>query len=145
MGCAVGTICAPAYANTFMAQFEKQHIYPYINNKSILYLRYIDDIFMIWTGTKQELLIILEKLNSKHKTIKFEHNISNNSISFLDTLIYKDKNNNLQTTLYRKPTDQWVHICTYLCAHSDHSKSLKRSIPYSQVLRIKTICSTLTK
>ena len=141
MGYTTGTICASAYANTFMAQFEKQHIYPYIKNKSILYLRYIDDIFMIWTGTKQELLIFLEKLNSKHKTIKFEHNISNSNISFLDMLIYKDKNNTLQTTLYRKPTDQQ----SYLHAHSDHPKSLKRSIPYSQALRIKTICSTLTE
>ena len=59
-GCAMGKICAPAYANIFMAQFGKQHVYPYIKNKSILYLQYIDDIFMIWTGTKQELLIFLE-------------------------------------------------------------------------------------
>ena len=141
MGCTVGTICAPAYANIFMAQFEKQHIYPYIKNESILYLQYIDDIFMIWTRTKQELLIFLEKLNNKHKTIKFEHNISNSNISVLDTLIYKDKNNTLQTTLYRKPTDQQF----YLHAHSDHPKSLKRSILYNQALRIKTICSTLTE
>ena len=102
MGCAMGTICAPAYANIFMAQFEKQHIYPYIKNKSILYLRYIDDIFMIWTGTKQELLIFLENLNSKHKTIKFEHNISHSRISFLDTLIYRQEqyssDNSLQKT-----------------------------------------------
>ena len=85
----------------------KSNIYiPYIKNKSILYLRYIDDTFMIWTGTKQELLIFLENLNSKHKTIKFEHNISHSKISFLDTLIYIDKNNTFQTTLHRKPTDQ---------------------------------------
>ena len=141
MACAMGTLCAPAYANIFMAQFEKQHIYPYIKNKSILYLPYIDDIFLIWTGTKQELLMLLEKLNSKHKTIKFEHNISNNNISFLDTLIYKDKNNTLQTTLYQKPTDQQ----SYLHAHLGHPTGLKRSIPYSQALRIKTICSTLTE
>ena len=141
MGCAMGTICAPAYANIFMAQFEKQHIYLYIKNKSILYLRYIDDIFLILTGTKQELLIFLEKLNSKHKTIRFEHNVSNSNISFLDTLIYNDKSNTLQTTLYRKPTDQQ----SYLHVHSDHPKSLKRSIHYSHALRIKTICSTLTE
>ena len=30
-------------------------------------------------------------------------------------------------------------------AHSDHPKPLKRSIPCSQALRIKTICCTLTK
>ena len=141
MGCAMGTICEPAYANIFMAQFEKQHIYLYIKNKSILYLRYIDDIFLILTGTKQELLIFLEKLNCKHKTIRFEHNISYSNISFLDKLIYKDKNNTLQTTLYRKPTDQQ----SYLHVYSDHPRSLKRTIPYSQALRIKTICSTLTE
>ena len=141
MRCAMSTICAPAYANMFMGQFEKQHTYPYIKNKLILYLRYIDDIFMIWTGTKQELLIFLEKLNSKHKTIKFEREISHSNISFLDTLIHKDKNNTLQTTLYRKPTDQQ----SYLHAHSDHPKSLKISIPYSQALRMKTICSTRTE
>ena len=121
IGCAMGTICAPTYANSFMAQFEKQHIYPYIKNNSILYLQYMDDIFMIWRGTKQELLIFLETLNSKHKTIKFEHNISHSTISFLDTCIYKDKNNTLQKTLCQNPTDQQ----SYLHAHSDHSKSLK--------------------
>ena len=141
MGCAMGTISSPAYANIFMAQFEKQHMYSYIKNKSILYLRYIDDVFMVWTGTKQELLIFLEKLNSKHKTIKFEHNISHTNISFLDTFVYKDKKNTLHTALYRKRTDQQ----SYLHAHSDHPKSLKRSIPYSQELRIKTICSILTE
>ena len=114
MGSAMGTICAPAYTNTFMAQFEQQHIYPYIKNKSILYLRYIDDKCMTWTGTKQDLLIFLEKLNSKHKTIKFEREISHSNISFLDTLIHKDKNYTLQTTLYRQLTDQQ----SYLHVHS---------------------------
>ena len=64
---------------------------------------------------------ILEKLNSKNKTIKFEHKISHSNIAFLDTLIYKDKNNTLQATLYQKPTDQQ----SYLYAHPDHPKSLK--------------------
>ena len=139
--CAKGTICAPAYAIIFMVKFKKEHIYPYIKNKSMLYSRYIDDILMIWTETKQELLIFLEKLNSKNKTIKFEHNISYSDILFLDTLIYKDKNNTLQTTLYRKPTEQQSNIHAY----SDRPKSLKISIPYSQALRIKIICSTVAK
>ena len=87
MGYAMGTICAVACAKNFLAQFEKQHIYPDIKNKSILYLGYIDDIFMIWTWAKQELLIFLEKLNSKHKTLEFEHNISHGNVSFFDALI----------------------------------------------------------
>ena len=51
----MGTLGAPAYANIFMSQFGKYYLCPYIKNKSILYERYIDNIFMKWTGTKQEL------------------------------------------------------------------------------------------
>ena len=32
-GCAMGTICDPAYANIFMADFELKYIYPYIRDK----------------------------------------------------------------------------------------------------------------
>ena len=69
----MGTIYAPAYANIFMAHFEKQHIYPYIKNKSILYLRYINNIFMIRTGPKQELLVFLENLNTKYNQTTQSH------------------------------------------------------------------------
>ena len=55
MRCAMDTICAPAYANIFVAQFEAKHIYPYIHCKSLLFLRYIDNIFMIWNGTTKKL------------------------------------------------------------------------------------------
>ena len=67
----MGIICAVSYENIFMTQFEKQHIYSCINSKSILSLPYIKDIFMIWTGTRQELFVFSENLNSKHITIKF--------------------------------------------------------------------------
>ena len=53
-GCAMGTICAPPFANIFMGKFEETFIYPYIQNLCILYLRYIDDLFLIWTGTKEQ-------------------------------------------------------------------------------------------
>ena len=82
----------------------------------------MDNIFMIWTGAKEELLVFLENLNRKQKTIKFEHIIWHSNISFLDTFTYKNKNKTLQTTPYRKPTDQQ----SYLHAYSDHPKSLKK-------------------
>ena len=105
MGCAMCTICAPSYANIFMANFEAKHIYTYIKEKSLLYLRYIDDIFMIWKGTKVELITFIKELNEKHKTIKFDFQILPRKIAFLDAMLYNDENNNIQTTLYRKPTD----------------------------------------
>ena len=56
-------------------------------------------------------------------------------------MLYKDKNNNIQTILYRKPTDQQA----FLHAKSEHPRSLKSSTPYSEALRLKPICSTTTE
>ena len=44
----MGTICAPPYANIFMAYFEKKFIYLLIRNAATLYLHYIDDIIITW-------------------------------------------------------------------------------------------------
>ena len=110
MGCAMGTICAPSYANLFMAQLEEKHIYPHIKGIALSYLRYIDDIFIIWKGTKEQSITFINELNKNHKTIKFEYEISSQKIPFLDTMVYKEKENNLQTTLYRKPTDQQFYL-----------------------------------
>ena len=58
-----------------MANFEAKHIYPYIKEMSLLYLRYIDNIFMIWKGTKAKLMAFIKKLNKKHKVSKFDFQI----------------------------------------------------------------------
>ena len=70
--------------------------------------------------------------------MKFEMKYSKDTIEFLDTLIYKDKNNNIETTLYKKLTDRQ----NYIHSKSTHPIWLKKSIAYSQALRLKRICST---
>ena len=65
----MGTKCAPSYANIFMGWFEEKFIFP---NLSHFYLRFIDDIFLIWNGTKTEfdnfffLIILALNLNIKY-------------------------------------------------------------------------------
>ena len=61
---------------------------------------------MIWKGTKAELMTFIKDLNEKHKTIKFDFQVSPRKTAFLDTMLYEYKNNNIQTTFYRKPTDK---------------------------------------
>ena len=97
----MSTICAPVYANIFMADFELKYIYPYIKDKTKMFLRFIDDLFMIWAGSEQELLNFMSDLN-KHPSVKFEFKYSQIKIEFIDVLICKDQNNMQQTTLYRK-------------------------------------------
>ena len=131
-GCAMGTTCTPSYANIFMSEFEEKHIYPLIKKKSAIYLRYIDNIFMVWTKSKSELKHFMNEINKKHQSIKFYFKLSKESLEFLDTLVYIDSKNRLQTTLYKKPID----CQNYLYAKSAHLFSLEKSVPYSQALRI---------
>ena len=94
----MGTIRAPSYANIFMVNFEAKHIYPYIKEMSLLYLRYVDDIFMIWKGTKVELMSFIKEQNGKHKNYQIFFQISPRKIEFLDAMLCKDENSNIQTT-----------------------------------------------
>ena len=70
---AMGTICAPVNAIIFMAEFEQKYIYPLIKDKSILFLRYIDDIFMVWIKPKKQLKDFMNELNQKHSSIKLDY------------------------------------------------------------------------
>ena len=49
------TKCALTYSKIFTGIFEENYIYHLTQRKCKLYLRYIDDIFLVWTGTQQEL------------------------------------------------------------------------------------------
>ena len=81
-------------------------------DKTKMFLRFIDDLFMIWTSSEQELLDFMSDLNKKHLSIKFEFKYSQTKIEFLDVLVYKDQNNMLQTTIYSKQTDQQNYLDT---------------------------------
>ena len=71
------------------------------------------------------------ELNNFNPNVKFSYEFSEVSISFLD-LNVKLSNDKLQTSLYVKPTDRHQ----YLQFQSSHPKHRKRSILYSQILRV---------
>ena len=48
------TKCAPNYTNIFTGIFEEKYIYVLINNTKSLNLRFIDNIFLLWTRTFKE-------------------------------------------------------------------------------------------
>ena len=70
--------------------------------------------------------------------IKFTHEISCNSVNFLDTKVIKNSMGDINTDVYQKPTD--TH--SYLHWTSAHPPHLKYRIPYSQALRLRRICSS---
>ena len=135
-GTAMGTRMAPSYANLFLAKFETDALLrapfqPYI------WWRFIDDIFMIWTHSLDDLQTFTTYLNNIHPTIKFTSNHSFTSIPFLDVSVSLC-NGTITTDLYTKPTDKHQ----YLLQSSCHPKHTKRAIPFSLALRLRRICSS---
>ena len=75
------------------------------SKKTLIWLRYIDDIFFIWTHGEQELERFLKNLSNFTPNLSFTHETSKNSIPFLDLKV-KLIDGKLETDLYMKPTDQ---------------------------------------
>jgi hypothetical protein len=132
----MGTKMAPSYANIFMGKLEKQLLESSIE-RPLSWYRFIDDVDMKWTQSDEELQNFLSRANNLHPSIKFTHEISNTTISFLDTSSSLSEGV-LSTDLYSKPTD----TNQYLLPSSCHPPHVTTSIPHSQALKIRRICST---
>ena len=82
----MGTKVAPNFAVTYMGSLEKEHVYTY-RLKPIIYLRYIDDIVIIWQHDTDELDQFIDYMNNCSQHIKFTTQRSQSEIPFLDTLM----------------------------------------------------------
>lgn len=123
---------APSYANLFMAKLEEEIIYN-CTHKPLVWDRYIDDIFFIWTHGEEELEKFLSYINGFHDSIKFTAETSKNKVNFLDhTKVKLTMDGDLYTDLYVKDTGK----SNYLHFTSAHPSHCKRAIPYGQFERI---------
>lgn len=138
-GVSMGIRFAPSFADIFMAKWEKEALAkcPF---KPLIYFRFLDDIIMVWTHGVDKFREFLDILNNHHPSIKLKATISDTSVDFLDTTIFKqalNKQTVLCTKVFFKPTD------THALLHkrSFHPKSTFRGIIKSQILRFRRICS----
>ena len=84
----MGTRMAPTFANLFMADFEDRHVYTHYLQPT-LWVRFIDDIFLLWDHKRDNLNQFISHLNESHHSIKFTHEISTDRVAFLDTEVIK--------------------------------------------------------
>ena len=69
LGTAMGTRVAPTFANIFMAMIDSK-----ISNCETENIHFFKRfIFIIWTGTEEQFLKFMDKINNLHSTIKFTH------------------------------------------------------------------------
>ena len=102
------------------------------------WLRYIDDIFMIWTEGPDKLKIFIDYLNNIHSTVKFTSSHSSTNVPFLDVSVSLTNDGSISTDLYTRPTDEHQHLLHSSC----YPLHTKKVIPFSLALRLRRICST---
>jgi hypothetical protein len=111
------------------------HISP---NKPTVWLRYVDDVFCIFTISRNEIIQFQLEINKWHTYLKFVIEWEkNDSLAFLDVLVIR-KDHQLLTTLYKKPTNTNLHMLW----DSNQNRQYKLGLIKTLVIRILRICST---
>ena len=159
IGTAMGIHPAPSYANIFMSKIDDEirNLADKHNRNGQFHLRFLkrflDDLFLVFTGSTEKLHKFVNELNTIHQNIKFtmshttvksvEQNKktqcsceSKSSIPFLDTSC-SIKEGKIILDLYKKPTDRNQYLMTSSC----HPATCVENIPYSLALRITRICT----
>ena len=139
-GTAMGKKFAPNYANIFMAEWESEALKK-CEKQPLLYLRYLDDILIVWIHTEEEFWKFVDTLNSHHSSINLKATLDKNQVNFLDVTLFKgkqfQKTNTLDSKVYFKPTDthDLIHKLSF------HPKHTFSGVLKSQLLRFHRICS----
>ena len=138
-GTAMGKKFAPAYANIYMANWERT-VFPKCVRKPSLYTRYLDDIFGIWSHSEQELTEFVSTLNAHHPSISVKYHLQTEKMEFLDTEVFimrGEGEGRLGTRVFFKSTD--THALLYRSSY--HPKHTYKGIIKSQLIRYHRICT----
>lgn len=132
-GLAMGSPLSPILAEIFMDNFEDKLFSISNNVKYVKYWhRYVDDVLCLWTGSKRQLDLFFQLLNSQHKSIKFTMESGDEgNLNFLDLNI-DISNGKHNFKIYRKPT----YSDAIIPSSSRHPISHKHAIFHSLLHRL---------
>ena len=115
-GLPIGSCLLPIVADIYIDDY----INKYLNKINIpqKIWRYIDNILIITTMSKNELSNYVEELNNIRAKMKFKSELEdNNKLNFLDTAITRNKGSNkIDIIWYRRPT-AWNTLLNYKSCH----------------------------
>ncbi|XP_040206678.1 uncharacterized protein LOC120937480 [Rana temporaria] len=136
----MGASCAPSYACLHLGWWERQEVYhhPAFEKHVALWVRFIDDVLVVWRGTTAEFEKFMSELNNNTRNIFITFKVDREQIEFLDLMIRKE-GRTIVTNTFRKPTAG----NTLLHATSHHPWALIRGIPIGQFLRIRRNCTQI--
>ncbi|XP_072039327.1 uncharacterized protein [Amphiura filiformis] len=131
-----GIPVSPIVVNLCMESFEQQALQSYPGVKPRLWLRFVDDTFVIIERT--ELEGFFQHINKLDDNIKFtQESCKDDTLAFLDCLISVKNDGSLTSNVYRKPT----HTDHYLQFGSHHPLIHKLGVIRTLQYRADTIIS----
>lgn len=136
-GTAMGTKMAPAFANLFMASFEKE----YLANEPTKPLIMAHIHRRICPSNEEQLKQMLERLNAFHLTIKFTFTHSTNKITFLDLELYKGPRFQHTNKLDVRPHHKSTNSFQYLQYSSSHPKCTHTGIVKGELIWTLRACT----
>ena len=135
-GVAMGRKMGPSYACLYVGYIEEQIRASYTGFVPQLLKRCIDDVVGCAQCTRYDLEQYIDYVSNFHPALQFTSTISELELPFLDIKV-SINGEKLQTSVHYKETDTHNYL-HYSSLHLDHCKG---SIPYSQFLRLRRICS----
>ncbi|CAM4979264.1 unnamed protein product [Rotaria socialis] len=132
-GGAMGSSFTLTLANIFMSEWQTK-LAEEQTKTGELYGRYIDDVFMTWNRSEEELRKLLDDVNTWHPNIKLDYKIGN-SLPFLDVQL-TNNNGTLATSVYHKPAAE-PYVTPFTSDHPRHvfanilKTSVERATRYS--------------
>ena len=143
-GTAMGTKFAPVYATLTIGYLEEK-LYTVIETDydaefqqylKAYWKRFLDDCFIPWTKSEEELKSFHYILNNLHDDINFTLEYDQKEQPFLDVMV-RNKEGKIETDIFYKGTDSKQ----YLLFSSCHPRHTKINIPYNLARRLKIIIS----
>lgn len=136
-GTAMGMCISVLFANTYMHHVTRHHV----ENPPpgvVTFLRYIDDLIVVFDHNDRGRCDDFFRSITTEAT-KYTVDPQSRSVSFLDVRVnINELTNCIETEPYYKPTSTF----SYLHAKSNHPWHCIKSIPLSQYIRLRRICSS---
>lgn len=139
-GIAMGTSCAPAFANLYASRFEQDIPEWKATTGLRYYCRYIDDILIIFVGTAAQRDALLRKVKLGDLIVTWEIRTAFEGLAFLDLELFFSRDSQtrgLHTRLFRKKLNRNMYI-PWSSAHPD---SVKKSFIKGELTRLMYLSS----
>lgn len=136
-GGAMGTNCLPQAAQLYLAVKWEGSVRRRLGARfPALFKRFIDDGFVVFNGTRAELMHFVACLQSELPNIRITYSCSQVQVEYMDLVVYKSgpagaSTQTLRVRTHQKPLNRYL----YIPWHSYHHPGMFRSFMHAELIR----------